>query len=111
VTVPEDEDTPGLAGERTDLAWSRSALAVLAAVGAVVKRLLETAGDVRAEVVVLALLAGGLVAWALAVAHARTVAETTMTGRMLADPRRLRWVATGTTALAFGALTLALLPD
>ncbi|GIU88177.1 MAG: hypothetical protein KatS3mg009_2692 [Acidimicrobiia bacterium] len=109
--IPEDEDTPGLAGERTDLAWSRSALAVLAAVGAIVKRLIDTTTGPRGESVVVVLLVGGLVAWALAVAHARTVAATTITGRALADPGRLRWVARGTAALAAVALVLALLPD
>lgn len=109
--IPDDEDTPGLAGERTDLAWSRSALAVLAVVAAVVKRLIDTTTGLRGESVVVVVLAGGLAAWALAVAHARAVAATTMAGRALADPGRLRAVAWGTAALAAGALALALLPD
>jgi len=110
-SIPEDEDTPGLAGERTDLAWSRSALAVLAAVGAIVKRLLDTRNDLRASTIVAVLLVGGAFAWALAVGHARAVAATTLAGRAHADPARLRAVALGTTALAVGALALAVLPD
>ena len=110
-SIPEDEETPGFAGERTDLAWSRSGLAVLAAVGALAKRVLDTRHDVKASFVVgLCLVAGGI-AWGLAVAHARVLARTSMEGRIHADAQKLRFVAIGTTALAIGALVLALLPD
>jgi uncharacterized membrane protein YidH (DUF202 family) len=110
-SIPEDEETPGVAGERTDLAWSRSGLAVLAAVGALAKRVLDTRHDVKASFVVgLCLVAGGI-AWGLAVAHARVLARTSMEGRIHADAQKLRFVAIGTTALAIGALVLALLPD
>lgn len=109
--VPDDEETPGLAGQRTDLAWSRSGLAVLAAVGAIAKRIFDTREDVRGQFVVFVLLVGGGVAWAIAVAHARVVAATTLAGRLHADAEKLRYVALGTTALALGALVLALLPD
>ena len=109
--IPDDEETPGVAGERTDLAWSRSGLAVLAAVGALAKRILDTRHDVKATFVVgLCLVAGGI-AWSLAIAHARMVARTSIEGRIHADAQKLRYVALGTTTLAIGALVLALLPD
>lgn len=108
--VTEDEETPGLAGERTDLAWSRSGLAVLAAVAAIGRRVLQPIDEPAAELIVVVLLAGGGVAWALAVAHARVVAATTLAGRAHADAGKLRFVALGTTAFALAALVLALLP-
>jgi uncharacterized membrane protein YidH (DUF202 family) len=107
----DDEDTPGLAGERTDLAWSRSGLAVLAVVGAILKRVLETLEATEAQVVVAGLLVAGGVGWMLALGHARLIAATTLAGRAHADPAKLRAVAWSTTALAAGALVLALLPD
>lgn len=109
--IPDDEDTPGLAGERTDLAWSRSGLAALAAAGAIVKRVVDARAEPGAPFVVALLLAGGVVAWAVALAHARAVAATTLAGRPLADRQRLRAVTWGTLALAAGGLVLALLPD
>lgn len=109
--IPDDEETPGVAGERTDLAWSRSGLAVLVAVGALAKRILDTRHDVKASFVVGVCLVAGGIAWGLAVAHASVLARTSMEGRIHADARKLRYVAWGTTALALGALFLALLPD
>ena len=106
----EDEDTDGLAGERTDLAWSRSGLAALAAVAAVIKRLVGV-DDLKAATWVLLIIAGGLVAWALALGHARTLMAPALAGRGHADPEKLRYVAFGTAALGVGALILALMPD
>jgi len=105
----DDEETPGLAGERTDLAWSRSGLAALAAVAAVLKLVVDL-DEATAPAVVVALLIGGAVAWGLALAHARAIAATTLAGRAHADQGKLRVVALGTTALALGALVLALVP-
>lgn len=108
--APEDEHLPGLAGERTDLAWSRSGLALAAMVAVVLRRVFEELDEITAPAVVFGLLVGGAVAWALALLHARVVVSDTLTGRRLADPRALRLVALGTTALALGALLLALAP-
>lgn len=108
--APDEEEVPGLAGERTDLAWSRSGLAVLACAATVLKRVLDDVDDLTAPTVVLGLIAGGACAWVLAMLHARSVAATTLSGRRLADPRALRLVASGTVALAVGALGLALAP-
>jgi hypothetical protein len=55
----EDEDTAGLAGERTDLAWSRSGLAALTAVAALVKRMVDV-DELQATAFVLLAIAGGL---------------------------------------------------
>ncbi|HEX5615794.1 MAG TPA: DUF202 domain-containing protein [Acidimicrobiia bacterium] len=102
----DDEETPGLAGERTDMAWSRSGLALLVAVGAVL-RLVFLPDDADAPTIVFALVAAGAIAWFVAMLHARTISRHTIEGRPIADPARLRSLAYGTTAFALGALVLA----
>ena len=102
--VVDDEALPGLAGERTDLAWSRSGLAVITCAGAILKRILTGFDSVTARVVVFGLLVSGGVAWVAALGHARTVARTTIEGRAVADPRVLATTAYGTSALALAAL-------
>lgn len=106
--VLEDEETPGLAGERTDLAWSRSGLAVVACAAAILKRVLTEFDHVSHRALVFGLLAAGAVAWVGALAHARALARSTIEGRTLADARALRVTAYGTTVLGAGALALAL---
>lgn len=106
--VLEDEQTPGLAGERTDLAWSRSGLAVVTCAGAILRRLVTSFESVSARLVVFGLIAVGGVAWMAAMAHARAVARSTIEGRIVADARALRVTAYGTTALAVASLVLAI---
>jgi uncharacterized membrane protein YidH (DUF202 family) len=105
--VVDDEDLPGLAGERTDLAWSRSGLAVVTCAGAILKRILTSFESSTARVVVFGLLVSGGAAWMAAMGHARTVARTTIEGRAVANPRILRTTAYGTSALAGAALVLS----
>ena len=57
--VPDDLEVPGLAGGRTDLAWSRGALAASVACAVILRRLWEYANTDRARIVVSALLAVG----------------------------------------------------
>jgi uncharacterized membrane protein YidH (DUF202 family) len=108
-SIPDDEDTPGLAGERTDLAWSRSGFAVIITVAAILKYFFALESD-TAPTIVFILLIAGAVAWALALTHARALARTTLTGRTLADEVKLRYVAVGTGILGLGALVIALIP-
>ncbi|MGQ0824127.1 MAG: DUF202 domain-containing protein [Actinomycetota bacterium] len=108
--IVDDEETPGLAGERTDLAWSRSGLAIVAVVAAILRRVLD-ADRHGAAVITAALLAGAAVAWVLAMGHARAVTIPALAGRAHADRRELRAVAAGTALLGVGALVLALVPD
>lgn len=108
--VADDEDLPGLAGERTDLAWSRSGLAVVTCAGAVLRRILTEFDRVSQRLLVFSLLVAGGVAWIAAIGHARAIARSTIEGRSLADASVLRVTALGTTALAIGSLVLALAP-
>lgn len=103
----DDEEVPGLAGERTDLAWSRSGLAVVTCAAAIVKRIVAGDESVSARVFVACALAAGGLAWFAALWHARVVAHSAISGRSLADGRVLRVTAFGTAGLAAAALVLA----
>lgn len=105
--VGDDEETPGLAGERTDLAWSRSGLAVVTCAGALLKRILTEFDSISARLAVFGLLIAGGLAWIAALGHARSVARSTIEGRLLADAHVLRVTANGTSALALAAIVLA----
>jgi uncharacterized membrane protein YidH (DUF202 family) len=108
--VADDPEVAGLAGERTDLAWSRSGMAFVVCVAAITKRIAPALSTLDARaIVVLALVVGGL-AWAFALFWARTVAGTTLTGRRIADAHKLRRIAYGTAALGGAAAVVALLP-
>ena len=105
--VVDDEELPGMAGERTDLAWSRSGLAVFTCAGAILKRILTGFDSVSARAVVVGLLVAGAAAWLGAMSHARAIARTTIEGRALANPDVLRATAYGTAALAAASIALA----
>jgi uncharacterized membrane protein YidH (DUF202 family) len=106
----DDPDVPGLAGERTDLAWSRSALAVGVAGAAVLRRVWESIDTENAQAVVLALLGVGTATWLTALAWAHGAARTTMEGRRVASANVLRRVTLGTLMFCLVALALAFLP-
>ena len=106
----DDQEVAGLAGERTDLAWSRSGLGVLACLAAIVKRILPELSTLDARALVTAALVVGGVAWAFGLFWARVVAATTLAGHRGADTRMLRAVAIGTAALGVAAMVIALIP-
>jgi hypothetical protein len=108
--VVEDQELTGLAGARTDLAWSRSGLAVLACLAAIAKRILPEFSTLDARAVLIAALAVGAIAWVFGFFWAHVVAVNALTGRRIADARTLRLVASGTAALGIVATILALLP-
>jgi uncharacterized membrane protein YidH (DUF202 family) len=79
-----DSRDPGLAAERTDLAWNRSGLSLIACGAAVVRGLAGAGGPHGNLVVGASILALGVITWALgswhlAQARARRERRTTLT--------------------------------
>jgi uncharacterized membrane protein YidH (DUF202 family) len=97
----EDLD-PGLARERTVLAWSRTGLAFLA-LGGVLIRVDPLAG--------LAVLALGGVVWLVGYVHYRSMWAAARPARWLTRSRALRLIAVGTAFVALVALLIAVLQD
>ncbi len=94
----EDRD-PGLARERTDLAWTRTAIS-FSALGAVMMRTSPVAGAI--------VLAPAAAVWALGQLPAQATPPTNRRRRL--DHRRiLQLITAATTLLAAVALTLAVL--
>jgi uncharacterized membrane protein YidH (DUF202 family) len=108
--TPDDPDVPGLAGERTDLAWSRTALAVAVAGGALLRRVWEHLDTNNGSVVVFTLLGAGAAAWLTALTWAHGAARSTMEGRHVASRAALRRVTVGTMLFCLAALILAVVP-
>jgi hypothetical protein len=105
----EDYEVGGGEIARTDLAWSRSGLALAVSAAAILKVVIGI-GDYRAPVVIFIVLAAGAIAWALSMAEARFVSQPTLSGHLHADQRKLRFVAYVTCVFAVSALVIALLP-
>ncbi len=95
---------------RTDLAWSRSGLALAVAAAAILKVVVHVT-DYRDSVIVFAVLVAAAVAWALSVAQARAVGVDSLEGRLLRDQRKLRTVAVVTVLFAIGSLVIAIMPS
>ncbi len=107
---PDDEELPGLAGERTELAWSRTALSMAVVAAVVLRRVWERLDTVTARVAVLGILAAAAVAWLGALWWAETAGRSGLEGRPAVGPHVLRRVTAATLILAATALVLALLP-
>lgn len=102
-----DSADPGLAAERTDLAWNRSGLALLGCGAAVAKGM--TVGDplpgrIAAGTTILVL---GFVVWVLGAWQARRRSAPGL-ARRVARPADLLPVAAGTAAVGAAAFALAL---
>jgi hypothetical protein len=108
--IVEDEELPGLAGERTDLAWTRIGISVLAVVATILKRVVRGFNLESASSIVFAFVVAGAIAWTATYVFAETLSETAHPERNLTNPDRLRKVALGTTLFAVAAAALALLP-
>jgi uncharacterized membrane protein YidH (DUF202 family) len=107
--TPDDEDVDGLAGERTDLAWSRSGLAVLAATAAILKLVVrDRPGGVGAAAVYLSLFLGAL-AWGAVMLHAQFVARSAIEGRRVSSRRRFELITVGTASFGAAAIVLAVM--
>ena len=108
-SLPEDaaERDDGLAEERTDLAWSRSGLALLAAF-AILARRIWTAGATDGDFAAVALLASASILWAIAIIGTTGVRHHSILGPRSAA--QLQGIAMGTVAVAAAGLVISLLP-
>jgi uncharacterized membrane protein YidH (DUF202 family) len=106
----DDPELTGLAGERTDLAWSRTGVAALAVAATALRRVWDQFDFLTPRIAVFGLIAAGAFAWAVALLDADRVRRASIEGQRLADPRTLRAVSLGTAGFALFALILALIP-
>ena len=105
MTTAVDPDD-GLAAERTELAWSRSALSLLAC-GAATAKGIPSVTDGHPVTGLVLLLLGGVV-WLAGVPLARARAEATRRGgRPRAAMRDLAPVACGTAVVGLAAMVIA----
>jgi len=106
--TPNFEPDEPLSGERTDLAWTRSGIALVLCVGVLLRRVWPI--DRADHAVAVALVGVGALAWAMGLVVARRVARTTHHGREVMDGPTLRLLSGGTFALAIAAFILGWLP-
>ena len=96
------------ARQRTDLAWSRSGLAIAAVVVVVLRRLPQTSGG--NPTVVVTLLACGLAAWSIGLWITRRVSREDPTPWPTAGPRTMLLLSIGVVLVASAGFVLALRP-
>jgi hypothetical protein len=104
--VEDDEAVPGLARERTQLAWNRSGLGAAVAVAIILRRLWPLSGD-RAVAALLLIGAGGAV-WAVAMRFGQRARDRSADGGLLGEST-CRLVTVGTLLLAAGGLAVSFL--
>ena len=107
MVAPFEPDEP-LAGERTDLAWTRSGIAVAVCIAVLLRRVWPI--DRADHLLAVGLVATGALAWAAAIVLARRIARTTHHGRDTMDGPTLRLISHGTFVLALAAFVLGWLP-
>jgi len=113
VTRGQDDDRassagakdPGLAAERTGLAWNRSGLAMVVAVAIILRRLWPLEG--YKSIVAMVLVAVGAIAWALGMFLARRERPGTGGGSAL-KVSTCRMLTVGTLVLAAAGFLLGL---
>ena len=103
----EESPTPGLAGERTDLAWNRSGLALLACGIAVAKGLKFPISEPAHAVIGVIILVLGVFTWSMGHWEARKRRRNGH-DREVAGFSDLAPVAYGTAAVGVAAFVLAL---
>jgi hypothetical protein len=105
---PDDEELRGVLA-RTDLAWSRSGLALAVAAAAILKVVVRV-GDARAEAVVLLGILAVATVWLFAIAHARAISRASLEGRRLSSQPKLRVATCSVLAFAVLALVIVCVP-
>ena len=96
----------GLAGERTDLAWHRTGLAMIIILGGIGRNALKYGGPLAYASVGCVLL--GTAIWWFGLRAAHHLSLTTHTGRHRAEARLLGVVTAGTLVVALAALLISL---
>jgi hypothetical protein len=97
---------PGMARERTDLAWNRSGLAVAATVAIVLRRLWPLQGD--KEIAALVLIAAGAATWVVGMYVGGHMGRATDHRGVLGESA-CRLLTIGTIGLAVGGLIISVL--
>jgi hypothetical protein len=105
----EDREAFGDEGARTDLAWSRSGLALAVASASVLKVLVDI-GSYSAPVIVAAILAAVVLAWGMSITYSRYIAKGSLEGQPLSGQRKFKVVAAMTTIFGLVAMVIALVP-
>jgi hypothetical protein len=105
--LDEDAPVPGMARERTELAWSRSGLSVVVTVAVTLRRLWPLSGD--KGVVALTLIAVGASIWAIGMQLARRSSLVTNAGRGGAATSTFRLLTIGTLTLAVAGFVVGLI--
>lgn len=104
-----DERDPGLAAERTQLAWGRSALALFACGAAVVKGVPKVTGDPSHPAVGMAVLVLGGIVWLSDLPYSRMRAHATRQGnRPAAQRHELLPMAAGAALVGVAAFVIGL---
>lgn len=104
--VEDDVVNPGLAKERTELAWNRSGLAVAVAVAIIIRRLSPLSG--HGAVLALLLIGFGAAVWVIAMRVGRSARDRSADSEVLAEST-CRLLTIGTLLLAGGAFVVSLL--
>ncbi len=97
-------DDEGLAPERTQLAWGRTGLALLLAVGVIARKVWSLTGPV--EVAAMVMVGVGAVSWAVGMRLSRRL-HPEMAPRGLDGGRAFALVTAGTLVFAVGGLVFA----
>lgn len=105
-TVPGPDRDDGLAPERTQLAWGRSGLAVVVAVGVLARRVWTLHG--ATGVVALVLVAIGALVWLAGMRSSRRL-ELSMEPHGMTGRHAFGLMTGGTLVLAFGGLVFGAL--
>jgi hypothetical protein len=108
--VVEDEELPGLPGERTELAWNRVGISMVAVSAVILKRVVRGFDLESAAAIAIAIVIATAVAASALVVYAQTLADTRHATAGIESARRLRRVAYGTATFGVAAGLLALLP-
>lgn len=97
-----------LARERTELAWNRSGLAVVACIAVILRRVWPLRGT--DQIVALACISAGAVVWAVALTAGRALSRRTSQDRGPISQWRAAAITVGTLAIALTAFVLAFFP-